>query len=349
NLQFAFRLARVIGGGKMLAAVFDPFDRPAGEARGERDQKILGIEFAARAKTAADVVFHHANRALRQLQLLGQNAPVEEGDFGPPENGGPQVCSAPLRNQPARLHRHRAVTLHREFFAAHESGVLECAVRVAAHARKRERAVRARRFEQQAAIGPRGRAGGDRRQRLDRDRDRIQRVLGRGGTLGENEGERLADVADLVVGDDRLLERLELRGRILPQRNRRYHRADLGGRDDGVHAGTRAGGGSVDRADTPVRHRAAQDHRVQEIFAAEIVDESAAPAQQPQILDALDRAADEDIRPALLVHVLYYLSRRVGKGVASAIRVGKIVRAPCPRGNDTAAILPTLRMLLLLL
>ena len=35
---------------------------------------------------------------------------------------------------------------------------------------------------------------------------------------------------------------------------------------------------------------------------------------------------------------------RVGKArVARVIRVGKIVRAPCPRGKDGAEILPTLR------
>ena len=42
---------------------------------------------------------------------------------------------------------------------------------------------------------------------------------------------------------------------------------------------------------------------MQEVFAREIVDELAASAQQPKILDAFDRAADEDIGPALLIHV----------------------------------------------
>jgi hypothetical protein len=41
---------------------------------------------------------------------------------------------------------------------------------------------------------------------------------------------------------------------------------------------------------------------MQQILAGEIVDELAAATQQPQILDALDRAADEDIGPALSVH-----------------------------------------------
>jgi hypothetical protein len=52
-----------------------------------------------------------------------------------------------------------------------------------------------------------------------------------------------------------------------------------------------------------VRHRTAQDHGVQEIFAREVVDELAAPAQQAKILDPFDRAPDEGVGGALPVHV----------------------------------------------
>src|SRR5207253_656923 len=78
-----------------------------------------------------------------------------------------------------------------------------------------------------------------------------------------------ADIADLVVGDDRLLERREGWRGVLPQRNGRHHGADVRRRDDGVHAGPGAGGSGLDRADAAVRHRTAQDHGVQKIFARE--------------------------------------------------------------------------------
>jgi hypothetical protein len=42
---------------------------------------------------------------------------------------------------------------------------------------------------------------------------------------------------------------------------------------------------------------------VQEIFAREVVDELAAPAQQAKILEAFDRAPDEGVGRALLVNV----------------------------------------------
>jgi hypothetical protein len=70
-----------------------------------------------------------------------------------------------------------------------------------------------------------------------------------------------------------------------------------------VDAWARPRGSRIDGADTAVRHRAAQDHGMQKIVTREIVDEFAAAAQQPKILDAFDRAPDEDIGPALLVHV----------------------------------------------
>src|SRR5262249_21690893 len=56
DLKIAFGLARVANCHKMLAAVLNPFHRAAELAGGKGDQKILRIEFAARAKTATDVV-----------------------------------------------------------------------------------------------------------------------------------------------------------------------------------------------------------------------------------------------------------------------------------------------------
>ncbi len=105
----------MIGGGEVLAAILDPFDRPAGEARRERDEKIFRVEFAARAEASADVVFHHPDRALGQLHLLRQYAPVEEGDLGRAEHREAAERAVPFRQQPARLHRNRAVALDREF------------------------------------------------------------------------------------------------------------------------------------------------------------------------------------------------------------------------------------------
>ena len=58
---------------------------------------------------------------------------------------------------------------------------------------------------------------------------------------------------------------------------------------------------SID-ADAAVRDRAAQDHGVQQHRPRQVVDELAAAAQEAQVLDPLDRAADKGIACALLLH-----------------------------------------------
>src|SRR5258705_6528908 len=51
-----------------------------------------------------------------------------------------------------------------------------------------------------------------------------------------------------------------------------------------------------------MRHRAAQNDRVQETVGREVVDILSAASQKPQILDAFDRAPDNGIVRALLFH-----------------------------------------------
>ena len=131
---------------------------------------------------------------------------------------------------------------------------------------------------------------GHRRQRLDLDRDRFQRVLADGDAVGQHHGDRLADIAHLVVRDHRLLERLELRQRLQPHRDDRRAARHVGRGDDRMHAGHLQRRRGVDRDDAAVRHRAAQDHGIEQASGREIVDILAAAAQEAQILAPLHRA-----------------------------------------------------------
>ena len=150
-------------------------------------------------------------------------------------------------------------------------------------------------LEQQRCV-LRGRvAVGDRRQRFNIDFDQPQRIFGDPCGIGEHEGEHLADVAHLGLGDHRLPERFEIRQRLQPHGNARHAVADVLGREHAMHAGKRAGGGNVDRADAAVGDRAAQKRRVQHVLAREIVDILPAAAEEAEILEAFDRAADERI------------------------------------------------------
>jgi hypothetical protein len=139
---------------------------------------------------------------------------------------------------------------------------------------------------------------------VDIEQDDSDCSLGRAGAFGQDDRDRLPDIADLAVGNDGLLERLERRRGFLPQRNPRNDGADVGRGDDGVDAGAGAGGRGRYTPDAPVRDRAAQDHRVEKIVASEVVHELAASAEEAKILDPFDRAADKGIACALLLHLV---------------------------------------------
>ena len=82
DLEVALGLARMVHRHQILAPVLDPFHRPLDVARRERDQEILGIELAARAEAAADVVLDHVDLLFRQADLRRQDAAVEERHLG---------------------------------------------------------------------------------------------------------------------------------------------------------------------------------------------------------------------------------------------------------------------------
>jgi hypothetical protein len=68
----------------------------------------------------------------------------------------------------------------------------------------------------------------------------------------------------------------------------------LGG-DHRVHARNLQRGRCIDRADAAVRHRAAQDHGVEQSLRRKIIDVLAAATQEAQILAPLDGGADEGV------------------------------------------------------
>ena len=155
-------------------------------------------------------------------------------------------------------------------------------------------------FEQRhAALG--GRAVGNRGERRDLDRDHLGRILGERRGFGDDHSQRLADIADLAGRDHRLLERDEGIELLLAERNGRHLAEvsfDVGRRDHGVHARACTRCSRVDRNDAAMGNGAAQDHRMELAGARDIVDILALAAQEPQILDPLERAADEGVRGA---------------------------------------------------
>ena len=142
----------------------------------------------------------------------------------------------------------------------------------------------------------------DGRQRIEIEADQLRGVLGGVAALRDDDGNRLADVADLVMGQQRLLGIDELvldlggpfaRQRELRVRHRRQQPREVGAAQHIGDARRRSGTRRIHRVDARMRDRAAHEHRVQHVRQRKIGDELAAPGQQPLILAAQDGAADE--------------------------------------------------------
>ena len=171
NFQVAFHVARMIERAEVLAPILGPFDRTPQKPRRKRNEKILGIKFAARAEPAADVVFHHAHRFFRQSHHLRQRAPIGERHLADAFHRDALLLGIPLGQEPARLHRHRGVPLHAEMFAPRVWRVRECRVGVAAHGSDRVGQIGPDRLEENDVVLAGFIAIGNGRQRLDIDDD----------------------------------------------------------------------------------------------------------------------------------------------------------------------------------
>ncbi len=292
DLEIGLRLARVVHRHQVLAPVLDPLHRPVDMARGERDQEVFRIELAARAVAAADVVLDHLDGVFRQIDLLRQDAAVEERHLGGAGHREPALGSVPLGHDAARLHGEAIVAPGAHGFAPCVGRIAKRRVGVALAGLEDQRPVGPGRFEQQARPLRGAGAVGDRRQRLDLHLDGLERVLAARHAVGQHDRDRLADVAHLVVRDHRLLVGFELRQRLQPHRDDRRAARHVGGGDHRMDAGPAQRRRDVERDDAAVRHRTAQDHRMQQSREDEIVDILTAAAQEAQILAALHRHPD---------------------------------------------------------
>ena len=135
-----------------------------------------------------------------------------------------------------------------------------------------------------------------RRQRLKLDGNVAQRIFGEIAALREYDRERLADMADLVLGERHLGALIE--DRVLDRRRRHQQRtgrpigAEIGGGIDRDNAVAGARRGDIDRADAGMREIAAQKCRVHHAGQFDVVDEQRLAAQQPRVLVATDRRAE---------------------------------------------------------
>ena len=125
----------------MLAARLDPLYRAADVPGGERDQEIVGVEFAAHAEGAAGVALHHADVGLRHAEQRREDAPAQERRLGRAPERELLASGVPLREHAARLHRHRRVAVSLEALLAPVRRGGECCFHIALHAGQDQRTV----------------------------------------------------------------------------------------------------------------------------------------------------------------------------------------------------------------
>ena len=199
--------------------------------------------------------------------------------------------------------------VHAQPFAPRIGRIAKRRIGVPAHRAQRHGEVGAGVLVQQCLVAPGRIAITHRRQFVDLQHDGFERILCARACVGDNQRNRFADVTHLVTGDHRLLEHQQRRMGFLAQRDARHHRADIGCGDHRDNPGHGEAGLGVDRADTAVRHRAAQDCGRQHAGARHVPKVSAAALQETTVLDALDRPAD------------------IGRGVFQVLEVGHGVQA----------------------
>ena len=120
-------------------------------------------------------------------------------------------------------------------------------------------------------------------QRLVRDLDRVERILGEIAVLCHRDRDGLADIAHALDG-----HRPVLGGDLQAGDHRRGQLGEVAPGDDRHHARQRGGSSDLDREDVGMGVRRAQDRGVQRARpGAEIVDKAPATGQQGGVLDAL--------------------------------------------------------------
>jgi hypothetical protein len=292
HLQVMFLQVLLGTGDEVLVAVLDELDGPVEQLRQPRDDDLLGVLARLRAEPAAHVRWRdHADPFLGQSVAVRHLGPDLVGGLrGVPDEELAHAAVVAGRNR-AALHRVATSAVDRVGLPQHPRRLREGGVDVAGglHDVGRHVVVDAivDRDRQLLGDGEVARSG----QRLVVDLDELAGVFGEIAALGDDHGDQLADVADLL---DR--QRPLLGG---PQRCvRQVHRPrpvdlfEVGRRVHPHDPFGRSGSRGVDAQDPRVRDGAAHGRHVHDARQVDVVDVLSASAQQPQVLAPHPALAD---------------------------------------------------------
>ena len=297
GLDLPVLLAFVVGRGKTLAPVLDPFDRAAEQARGGRHGELLRIERVLGAKAAADMGRDHAHLVLGQAKRIDQHALGLVRHLGGVPDREQVLDRVVAREHAARFDRMAAALVDAETLGQAVRGVGERGLHIAVlHHPMGDQIVRA--IDPcfgRATLKPRAWIEHG-RQRLVVELDQTGSVLGNGAVLRHDERNRLADVAKLPLGE---IARIDIKADRRERQGERDAIAGEGGAQVAMaehrpHARQRARLPCIEAAQPRMCHRAAHEVRVHQIRQFDIVDEASRAAQQSCIFDPADGAADQD-------------------------------------------------------
>jgi len=279
-----------------LGAGGSPLDRPVELHRAEAHDRLVGVVVDLAAEAAADLgsddphlVLGHAERRERHQQPVHVRVLTRHVDR---HLAGRRVVGGEHRARFDRM-RDQAVVAQVELHGVRgrgEGGVHRFALAdlpVEGH-------VAGRLFvDRGSAAFESGHDVGHGVERFVVDGDPVGGVACEVAVLGDDDGHRVADVADRVGGDHRVRRRLEIR----QQPADGHHARDAGGRDvarreHGENAGQGFGGGGVDAADAGMRVRTANDRGMRHALDLQVVGVLAAAGDEGRVFPALDRGAE---------------------------------------------------------
>ena len=295
DLEVPILVTLLDSGEKVLAAVFDPLDRPSQQQARCRKRHLFGIHHEFGAEAAADVRRYDAKLVFVEAQHLHQKGAYLVGELRRRPQGKPIVVDVVGGDRAAPLDRVRAAAMLLEIDAGAMGCARECVGSVAIGLLELDQeiagacAMGARRLRCERLPAVR-----DRRQRRVVDRNEGRGVLGDVARLRDHDRDGLPDKGHFVLGKNERgnIAREPRRAELQRQPLLREQRREIRKREHRVHAGVLPRGGGIDGADRGVGVRAAHECRLEHVGEGEIGDEAAVAREQRAVFKPLDGAAD---------------------------------------------------------
>ena len=272
--------------GQMLAAVLQPADRPVQLHRQIAGADLLRQQYALVAEAAADIRRDDAHLPLIEAKAFGEAGAHHMRHLRRGMQRQHFQIAVPDRQHAAPFQRRHALPGGAVAPRDNGSGILHRRLETDIDGGFQEGVLLPMRMQQGGVGIARLRHVVDRRQLLEIDLDQLRQILGERAAFGEAGGDRLADMAHLALGQDRL-HRPAKSGQAGIGAHA-LHADQVGNGIDVLSALGRLG----DAANAGMRQRAAHERHLQHAGQLHVADIAAPPAQEAVILPPREARAD---------------------------------------------------------